>query len=166
MGYLRTATLVAVCFAFSGMAYADEASGTSKAKPADRKALEQQFTEKMTGAVFAGTFSVAGKTERQPQSEKYTITKVVKLRDDYWTFFARIQYGGHDVEIPMTLEVKWAGDTPVITLTETTIPQLGTFTARVLVYGDRYAGTWQHNQVGGHLWGQIEKVPQAAADKP
>ena len=49
-----------------------------------------------------------------------------------------------------------AGDTPVITLTHVVVPGLGTFTSRVMVYGDRYAGTWQHDKVGGHLWGHIE----------
>ncbi len=33
---------------------------------------------------------------------------------------------------------------------------MGTFTSRVMVYGDRYAGTWQHDKVGGHMWGHIE----------
>jgi len=59
------------------------------------------------------------------------------------------------------LQVKWAGDTPVITLTNLTIPGLGTFTSRVMIYGDRYAGTWQHDKTGGHLWGKIVKI-----DKP
>jgi len=34
----------------------------------------------------------------------------------------------------------------------------------VLIYGDRYAGTWQHDKVGGHLWGRIEKPAKPAAE--
>ena len=49
------------------------------------------------------------------------------------------------------------GDTPMITLTDLAVPTLGTFTARVFFYGDRYAGTWQHGNVGGHMFGRIEK---------
>ena len=64
-----------------------------------------------------------------------------------------------DVTVPIPLEIKWAGDTPVITLTDLAIPSLGTFTARVVIYDGRYAGTWQHGQVGGHLFGRIEKAP-------
>ena len=41
---------------------------------------------------------------------------------------------------------------------------IGTFTVRVFFYGDRYAGTWQHGSVGGHMSGRIEK--QAPATEP
>jgi hypothetical protein len=97
--------------------------------------------------------------------EKYTITRVTKSKDDYWIFVARIQYGKRDITIPMSLQVKWAGDTPVITLTDLTIPGLGMFTSRVLIYGDRYAGTWQHGKTGGHLWGRIEKIEKPATEE-
>lgn len=135
-------------------------------KPVDQAALEKEFTDLMSGVVFSGSYSVVidGK-ERPAQMEKYTILKVVKVKDDLWQFTARIQYGQRDITLPMVLPVKWAGDTPMITLTNLAIPGLGTFTSRVLIYGDRYAGTWQHDKVGGHLWGTLEKVKQDA-DQP
>jgi hypothetical protein len=35
---------------------------------------------------------------------------------------------------------------------------MGTFTARVFFYGDRYAGTWEHaGRGGGHMFGRIVK---------
>ena len=34
--------------------------------------------------------------------------------------------------------------------------------ARVFFYGDRYAGTWQHGKVGGHMWGRIERTGRTA----
>ena len=134
----------------------------AEAAPLDQEALEKKFTETLSGVVFAGSYSVtvAG-AERPAQMEKYTISKVTKVKDDYWRFEARIQYGGKDVTLPLVLQVKWAGDTPVITLTELTIPLLGTFTSRVMIYGDRYAGTWQHDKVGGHLWGRLEKLDKS-----
>jgi hypothetical protein len=49
------------------------------------------------------------------------------------------------------------GDTPIIPMTDMAVPGLGTFTARVMFYRGRYAGTWQHDTVGGHLWGIIER---------
>ena len=67
----------------------------------------------------------------------------------------RIQYGELDVTLPLDLQVFWAADTPVITLTNFTIPALGTFSARVLVHGSGYAGTWQHGEQGGHLFGRV-----------
>jgi hypothetical protein len=69
----------------------------------------------------------------------------------------RIQYGETDKTLPIPLEIQWAGDTPVITMTNFAIPDLGTFTCRVLIYENRYAGTWQHDKVGGLLFGKIER---------
>lgn len=145
------------------------APGAPAAQPPtiDQAALEKELAEKLSGSVFSGSFSVFIDGKEHPsEMEKYTISKVTKLKDDYWLFMARMQYGKTDLTVPMSLQVKWAGDTPVITLTETTIPGLGTFTSRVLIYGDRYAGTWQHNKVGGHLWGRIEKPEKSADEKP
>lgn len=137
---------------------------TEQEKPAaaapDRAALEKQFEETMTGSVLVGFFTTKSpKESKPPAEERYTITKVSKLQGDIWLFVARVQYGDHDVTVPMPLEVKWAGDTPVITLTDFTIPKLGTYTARVMIYRGQYAGTWSHGDVGGHLWGRIERAP-------
>ena len=66
------------------------------------------------------------------------------------------------VTVPVPVEVKWAGETPVITLDEVTIPGLGTFSSRVVLDRGRYAGTWSHDKVGGHMFGTIV----AAKDAP
>jgi hypothetical protein len=58
--------------------------------------------------------------------------------------------------MPVPVTIEWAGDTPMITLTEQTVEGLGTFSARVLLYDGLYAGTWKHGQFGGHMWGRIE----------
>ena len=57
--------------------------------------------------------------------------------------------------------MKWAENTPVITLSELAIPGLGTFSARVVVHDGLYAGTWRHGEVAGHLFGQIQKLEPA-----
>lgn len=170
---LGPALLVAL-FAAAGVRFVGAADESEKNTPGtkqsaeaslDQEALEKAFAEKMSGAVFSGSYSVtnADGKESAAQMEKYTIAKVAKVKDDLWTFTARIEYGKNNVFVPMALQVKWAGDTPVITLTDLTIPGLGTFTSRVMIYGDRYAGTWQHGKTGGHLWGRVEKAPVADA---
>ena len=40
------------------------------------------------------------------------------------------------------------------------IPGLGTFSAHVVIDGQKYAGTWAHGKVGGHLYGKISKINQ------
>jgi hypothetical protein len=141
---------------------AEPDGGAPEAQIPDQAALEKKFAEDLSGVVFAGSYSTLREGKESPaEMERYTITRVAKAKNDYWVFSTRIQYGKRDVTLPLTLQVKWAGDTPMITLTDLTIPGLGTFTSRVLIYGDRYAGTWQHGKTGGHLWGRIEK-----AEKP
>ena len=95
-------------------------------------------------------------------ADRYEIDKAEKIEGHRWLITARIKYGKHDVKVPVPLEVYWAGDTPVITVTNVTVPGMGTFVARVLVYSDRYAGTWQHDKFGGHMWGMIERTPASA----
>ncbi len=89
------------------------------------------------------------------KEDRYTLGRVQKMQGDLWLIEARIQYGDHDVTVPLVLKVKWAGDTPVITLTDFTVPGLGTFTARVLFYRGQYAGTWSHGNHGGELFGKV-----------
>ena len=115
------------------------------------------FEQTLSGATLEGRFTIVGREQEELPREQYTIRSVRKLADgDYWLFQARIKYADKDVTVPLPLEVKWAGDTPVITLTGLTIPGLGTFSARVLIDGQKYAGTWTHDTVGGHLFGVIK----------
>ena len=153
---------VAALLLLSSLARADEPAAAKTAVPLDQAALEKGFAETMSGAVMEGSFTVTGEADdKSPKTEKYTLGKVKKLKGDFWLFETRVQYGEKDVVVPMQLEVKWAGDTPVITLTDLMIPGLGTFTARVVVYRDHYAGFWSGTDHGGHLFGRITK-----GDKP
>lgn len=138
------------------------------AKPAaefTREELIKKLEETLTGSKLIGSYSVQGREDRAPKPEEYTIVNATKVPEgDVWLIKARIKYGEHDTTIPMPLEIKWAGDTPIITLTNLTIPGLGTFTARVLIYDNRYAGTWQHGKAGGHLFGRIEKIKEETGE--
>ncbi len=124
----------------------------------DQKELDKQFAQKLTGARLKGQFTIDGK-EGPPKEDVYTISKVTRLDiDDLWKFDVRIKYGDVDKTVALALPVKWAGDTPVITLAKTAIPGLGTFSARVVIDGNKYAGTWSHQgEGGGHMFGVIEK---------
>ena len=124
-----------------------------------RAALIAGFRDTMRNATLTGRFTVDGKPG--DREERYEIGQVTHHGGDTWTIAARIRYGDNDVTVPVAVEVKWAGDTPVITLDRLAIPGLGTFDARVLVHATgtaqtRYAGTWQHDKVGGCLFGTVE----------
>ena len=120
--------------------------------------LEREFSERMRDVVLVGRFTVAGREDQGGQPDRYEISTVEKVGTDRWRFNARLQYGNVDVTLPITLPMRWVDDTPMITMTDVSLPALGTFTARVFFYGDRYSGTWQHGAVGCHLFGRIEKA--------
>ena len=147
------------------------------AKPADKpmpsqEELIKKLSKDLTGVKLVGKFTVTGKGEMTPKEEEYTITSAMKLDEpDLWLIKARVKYGKTDGTFPIPLEIKWAGDTPVITLTNLEIPGLGTFSSRVVIYDGRYAGTWQHGDVGGHLFGVLKReeeksTPEKPAEQP
>lgn len=139
----------------------------AQAKPSQEE-LEKKFGEMLSGATLKGSFTVTGK-DGAPKAEKYTLGKVAKTANgDYWLFQARIQYGENDVTLPLTLQVKWAGDTPVIIVDKLPVPPLGVYTARVMFYGNQYAGTWDGGDHGGQLFGEVvpaEKDGEKPADE-
>jgi hypothetical protein len=135
----------------------------------DEKARFAAFTLALTNVKLVGRFTFSP-ADQEPIRDEYTIASVVKVgAADLWIVSARIRYGTVDLTVPVPVEVKWAGKTPVITLDDVTIPGLGTFSSRVVIDGSLYAGTWQHDAVGGHMFGKIvplteenpEKVPVA-----
>jgi len=135
------------------------------AKEVDREKLFREFEKNMSGVKLVGQFTVQGRDQDKLPKEEYEIRSVTKMpTGDTWLFTARIKYGSHDLTLPLPLDVKWAGNTPVITLDNVTIPVLGTFNCRVVLDGDKYAGTWAHGDVGGHMFGSIEKL-EPAGDK-
>ncbi len=121
----------------------------------DVPALEKQFAESMSGVTLVGRFSGHGKDLKE---DRYEIESVSKIQGNLWLFKARILYEKHDVTVPLPLVVEWAGDTPVITLTDVSVPGLGTFTARILIYRGEYAGTWRGKTAGGQMFGRVIKT--------
>ncbi len=88
--------------------------------------------------------------------ERYVIDGVSKLAGDTWMLRTRLQCcGNKEVPVPLPVSIKWAGDTPVITLTDLSIPGMGTYSARVVLYRDQYAGTWNGQKGGGQVFGKI-----------
>ena len=129
--------------------------------PASLTDAERQFSDRMQNVTLVGTFTVAGREDRAPSPDRYQIASVHKVGEDLWRFNARMDCCGMSGAggIPIVVPMRWVGDTPVIMMTDTSLPGLGTFTVRVFFHGDRYAGTWQHGRVGGHMSGRIEKTP-------
>jgi hypothetical protein len=129
----------------------------SAVNPASLTDLERQFTQRMREVSLVGSFTVAGRESRTPHEDRYDIESVEKVGDNLWRFNAGTKCCGVNGTIPIVVPMRWNGDTPMIMMTDTSLPRLGTFTVRVFFYGDQYAGTWQHGAVGGLMSGHIEK---------
>ena len=159
------AVMAALALAGAGGYFFGYRSGSEAATPEGRQILEERFAESMRGAVLAGTFTIDG-SEREPSIERYTIDRVEKLAGDLWLFHARVQFGDTDVSLPVPVRVVWAGDTPVVTLTDSAIPGLGTFSVRLVFFRGRYAGLWSNPSTGGFQFGTIETEAGGADAAP
>lgn len=115
---------------------------------------DRAFEEMMTNVSLVGQ-SAAFDREGITGEEEYAIEKVSRIAGDRWLFQARLKIGARDVTVPIPITILWAGDTPVITLTDLSIPGLGTYSARVLLFRDHYSGTWTGGDGGGHVFGRI-----------
>lgn len=157
---------LACCFAAAARGADDTTKEGEKSDKPTQEQLIKDLEKTLTGAKMTGQFTVTGKDDKPPAKEEYTITLAQKIPEgDLWLIKANIKYGNTDKTFPIPLEIKWAGDTPVITLTNLSIPGLGTFSSRVVIYEGRYAGTWQHDKVGGHLFGTIERAEDAKKEE-
>jgi hypothetical protein len=152
---------------------AGQSRGDEPAKPVDepkspsRVELIKNLEKTLSGAKLTGRFTVKGKEDMAPAPEEYTITSARKLIDgDQWMITARIKYGQTDKVFLVPIDIKWAGETPIMTLDKVMIPGLGTFSTRVVIHEGMYAGTWQHDEVGGHLFGTIGKAEKPEDRKP
>ena len=152
---LLTAALCAAALPVSAEDAPSPATQPATTQASEREALEADFQKMLSGAVLAGHFSVDGQ-DAPPKEDRYTIVRATKMRGNLWLLVARIQFGGKDATVPLPIPVNWAGDTPVISVTDLTVPGIGTYTARIVFYRDRYAGTWSGAKHGGEMWGKIE----------
>ena len=129
--------------------------GSSPVDPVSLTDLERRFTERMRDVMLVGSFAVDGRENATPREDRYRIESVEKVGPDLWRFRAVV--GDGDGVIPIVVPIQWIGDTPMLIMTDASLPGMGTFTVRLFFYGDRYAGTWQHGEAGGLMSGRIEE---------
>lgn len=174
---LLCSMLLAVCMVYgtAGIAVAAPPDRAEKKEPkpaaaaaaSDHQAeLEAKLSKMLSGATLEGSYTLSGPGAdgAKLSREKYTMGEVKKLAGDVWQFPTRIQYGNHDVTLPIMLPIRWAGDTPLVVVDEVTLPGLGTFSARVLFFDGHYAGYWKHGDHSGNLFGEI-RAAGAAGEK-
>jgi hypothetical protein len=133
--------------------------------PPELTDAEKQFQTAMENVKLVGHYAVGDSADLHDDS--YVIERVSKVKDDTWKIEARIQYNKKDFKVALNVPVKFAGDTPVISLTNYNVPGFGSFTARVVIYNGTYAGTWgtatgAASPHGGTMFGKVVKNDTAA----
>src|ERR1700722_19504528 len=76
--------------------------------------LGRQFIERMRGVSLVGSFTVDGREDRTPRSDRYDISSVEKIGDNLWRFNASMHCCGVNGTIPVVVPMRWNGDTPMI----------------------------------------------------
>ena len=135
------------------------AQQSAVAPAVEMNALEKQFQESMTNVSLVGFFTVGEGSTTMP--DRYNITTMTKIDADVWNVEASIQYGNKDYKATVKVPVKWAGDTPVLTLSNYLISGQGVYSARILIHNGMYAGTWGAQEKGGKMFGKIVKNESA-----
>jgi hypothetical protein len=142
---------------FIGTAQEPATQTKPKSAPTAAPPIEE-FEKYLTNAVLTGVFTIDGQPLNKLEEERYEIKtcKKVEGEESLWELQTRIKYGDKDLTVPVFVNIEWVGRTPMIVLDSITIPGLGTFSARVVFHDRKYAGTWKHDNVGGHLFGRVE----------
>jgi hypothetical protein len=150
---------IVVSAAFCVAPFAHSQSAPNDIQSVGAAKREAALAAMLSGATLEGSFTVTGPGHdlTKLSREKYTLGEVKKLDGKLWLIPARIQYGDKDLQLPITLPIEWAGDTPVVVVDNLGLPGLGTVSARVMFFADHYAGYWQHGDAGGHLFGVIHR---------
>ena len=118
--------------------------------------LEAKFISTLTAATLSGRACGIKDARLGPDKEdSYNITSVAKQSEDHWLINAHIKYGQNNYDIPIPAQVKWAGDTAVLILDNISLGGTNTYSARVLIYNNTYAGTWSGGDHGGLVNGVI-----------
>lgn len=159
-GWLVASLLLVSAFGFLSLRE-DRVSLAQEQNKAAKPPIEE-FEKYLSNSILSGSFTIDGQPLNKLEEERYEIKSAKKLDgdDDLWEIKTRIKYGNKDLTVPLVVTIQWVGRTPMIVLDSVTIPGLGTFSARVVFHDRKYAGTWKHDNVGGHLFGRVEPADE------
>ena len=153
------AALLSVCL---GTAIAQDQDKPAVAQKVEMNELEKKFAQTLKGALFVGRWCLVKDGKMGPsKDERYEIESAEKFSEDTWVIKARMQWGKNDITVPIGIKLVWAGDTPIITIDKLWIPGAGSYSARVMIYNDTYAGSWSGAGYGGLLNGTIAHPEKA-----
>src|SRR5262249_49054530 len=126
---------------------------------ATQEELEARFKALLTKAYLSGRWSPIenGKLGPEKQEDKYEIVSAGKVKDDQWVISAKMRYGKNEMTIPVPVQVKWSGETPMIVVNNLNMGPNRNYSARVLFFDGTYSGSWNSSSgYGGVLYGTVD----------
>jgi len=156
----KAVTAVLLLLLLNTLFYAQEKSASDtrdKPRPAATpEQLETTFKAMLTKATMSGRwYSVKDGKPGPEKEDAYSIVSANKVSGHKWVIQTRIKINQKEMIVPIPVEVKWAGDTAVLSVDKLQYPGGGTYSARVLFYEHTYAGTWSGGDHGGLMSGVI-----------
>lgn len=127
--------------------------------------VEAKFVAMLKNATLKGSWAPVSQNQMGGQrgGDSYHIARAEKSADGKWSIVYVINYGGKQVEFPISATVKFAGDTAVLILDDVKAgPGKANWSARVMFFDDVYAGRWwetSNKDHGGTIAGTITRAP-------
>lgn len=136
---------------------ASQFSGLAQGSPD----AETNFVARLKNATLKGTWAPVQQSQlgTSRKDDGYRIARVEKKEGDKWVLVYRITYQGKEIEYPMSVTVKFAGDTAVLILDNVRAGRdKANWSARVMFHENIYTGRWWetgNNEHGGTIEGII-----------
>ena len=123
--------------------------------------IETKFISMLKNATLKGTWAPVQQAQlgASRKDEGYRIARVEKTEGDKWTLISLVTYQGKEIKFPMSVSVKFAGDTAVLILDNVRAGRdKANWSARVMFHENVYTGRWwetANKEHGGTIEGVI-----------
>jgi hypothetical protein len=124
--------------------------------------LEAEFSAMLQNATLKGSWvPIRQGATGEEKNDAYQVVRATRIEGDRWEIVSKAKHQGKEIEYPIPVMVKWAGDTAVMILDEVATGGGKTYSARVMFHTNRYAGSWWgKGQPGGLLSGAITQAKE------
>jgi hypothetical protein len=129
---------------------------------ANQEAMEQKFSAMLEEATLHGTWApFRAEGLGDDLEDRYFIVRAAKEKGDRWLIVSRLNYKGQQLDVPIPVVIKFAGDAAVMILNDVPVGEGKTWSARILFHDDVYAGSWwgAEKKEGGVVSGTITRAP-------
>ena len=161
-------TIALVLVSISGIPYSNAEEPREKLA-SETETTENQFSAMLKGATLKGTWAPVGPVGLgEDKQDAYHIVEAKKVKGDKWVMVSRFNYKGQQLDIPVPVVIKFAGDTAVMILNNLPTGDGATWSARILFHNDVYTGSWWESikKKGGILSGIISRKAEEKEDLP